>query len=526
MTFPQFPFGCPDLGRALHGYSGLFLFWLIGITPLQAQVMKGASDGFFDRIEVGSKLPLEIGKLQSPVAWKNFWQRAARRGPLCESALEKEFATQHGLQNRLALLCGFSLAGGERAAKYLEEWYRGGRKIPEELVFLCLGSSAGNLPLRLSFLQHLSQSKKNPTVVRLAAAIARIQRTQPRVSPDIGELFAEQPEGLFVRLLRDQLQVPPSFGPDARAWVFKGIPFVGTKPRPAGGFDHLAKTLAFLNLAATPNALGKKQTLDLLARETQYQEILSLILGRQRGKGTLKDLQANGLSLPHFLAGIQEADPTLQKRILEGPGGARGAGYNELWWAAGARLVTMDRMASFCKKCSSEPFGQKGLQVLLWRVLVGGVKPPSVEAFMGGKPSAGREILLYLQSRDPKFLKGLRSSIHPKVLYALQQLYPPELEATPKRAPVPRENGVILWNLLAKDWAPRGALPGTEKRLRLQLLSKWVESLFIGGSSYARSQLGLSNPGSGYLPKGIRGNKQTYFRILSLFLKEYPFFGV
>ncbi len=526
MTFPQYPFRCPSFGRILHGTSGFFLFGLIGILPLKAQEIGEGSAGFFDRPEVGSKLPLEVGKLQSPVAWKNLWESAERKGPLCESALEKEFAIRHGLQNRLALLGGFCLTGSKRAATFLETWYSAGRKVPEDLVFLCLGSSAGNLPLRLGFLKRLSLSKKNPTVVRLAAALARIQRTQPKISPEIGELFAEQPEGIFVRLLRDQFQVPPIFGPDARAWVYKSIDGIGGKKRPVRGFDRLAKTLAFLNLSAVPNALDKKQTQDLLTREGPDRGILSLILGLQLEKGSLKDLQLAGLSLPHFFAGIQEASPALQERILEGPGGARGKSYNELWWAAGARLISKDKIASFCKKCSMASFGEKGLQVLLWRVLVGDIKAPSVASLKGGKTSVSRATLLYLESRDPAVLKGLGDSMKPRVLYALKQLFPPELGVTPQRAPVPLEHGLILWKLFSKDWAPHGALPGTEKRLRLKLLSEWIAHLFMGGSTFFRSQSGGNVPVTEYLPKGIRGNNQTFFRILSLFLKAHPFFGV
>ncbi len=398
--------------------------------------------------------------------------------------------------------------------------------MPEELVFLCLGSSAGSLPLRLDFLRRLALSKKNPTVVRLAAAISWIERSLPKVSPEVGELFAERPEGLFVRMLRDQCQSPPNFGPDARTWVFKSLGKPGPNEKQGGGFEHLVKSLAFLNLAAVPSSLDPKQVLDLLAQESQYRGILSLVIGRQIGSGSLKDLQAKGLSLPQFFSGIQSADAALQQRILEGPGGARGADYNELWWAAGARLVSAERVEALCRECSKGSFGEKGLQVILRRVLTAGLKLPSAASLEAKQPTPAGAILLYLQKRNPDVLKGLSETLHPKILYALQRLYPPEQEVTPQNLPLPRENGSILWSLLQKRWAPRGAYPGTQKRLRFQLLSQWVARLFLSGSSYMRSQLGSSAPGNGYLPKGIRANKQGFFRVLSLFLKEHPFFGV
>jgi hypothetical protein len=524
MIFPQIPFRFPFHGRFLHGIPGYYLICLIGMHPVMAQGVEGSSAGFFDRVEVEGKLGLDVGKLQSPLAWKNLWRQAQKRGPLCESALEKEFEVRHGIENRLALLGGFCLAGRKRAAKYLENWYRAGRRIPEELVFLCLGSASGGLPLRLEFLQSLALSKKNPQVVRLAAAIALIERQQGKISPEIGELFAEQPEGLFVRLLRDQLQSLPNFGPDARTWVFKGLR--GTGKKVGSGYERLAKTLAFLNLASVPNALEPKQVMDLLAREIRYRPILSLVRGLQLGNGALKDLQVNGLSLPHFFAGLREADESLQQRILEGPGGARGSEYNQLWWATGARLISQKHLAAFARASSRDPGGEKGLRVLLWRVLVGGNKPPPLPSFAGGNQSLAGSILLYLNSRRPQELKTFKESLSPRIIYALKQLFPFESGVTPKKAPVPRDHGRILWDLLGKNWSPRGALPGTAERFRLHLLSQWVADLFIGGSSFAQSRRGISPLGNGYLPKGVRGNRQAFFRILHLFLNEHPFFGV
>ena len=488
--------------------------------------MRGQSDGFFDRVEVDRKLPFKVGKLQSPVAWKSLWNSALKRGPLCETALEKEFSGRHGNENRLALLGAFCLSGNRRAATFLESWYRGARKIPEELVFLCLGGSAGGLPLSKGFLSRLALSKKNPAVVRLAAAFAWIQRTRPQVSPDLGERFAEEPEGLFVRLLGDQCKNPPNFGPEARAWVFKEIGSKGAKEQWAHGFDRLAKTLAFLNLVALPGALSKKQTLDLLAREEAFREILSLVFGLQQKKGSLEELRHSGLSLPFFFAGLEEATSDLQRRILEGPGGARGPAYDALWWATGARLVSQKHWNAFCEKCSRSPNGVEGLKVALWRVLVQGIPLPPASSLQKGLPSVPRGILLYLHGRKPQALQTLEAGLSPRVFYALKRLYPPEKGETPLATPIPAQNGVLLWRLLGEAWAPKGLLPGTSQRLHYQFLSKWIAEVFISGSSFFRSQQGLSPPGMGYLPKGIRGNRESFFRILSLFLGEHPFFGV
>ena len=512
----------------------------IGLSLQAASIAQDPHGWVFDHKDLWKRATplLPIGEGDEADYWRQVWTRSSRQGPIQTRQIIHSLDRKNRFELKLCLVGALGLSGGKAARHAITRFLA----KPQNAAYRVLAALAASRH-RVAFpkgplLEQASDSQPESQVVRLAARLALLASYPREAAHTMKGRVRDKELDPFLNALW------AAWNPAESLDQMRSLPELKSKEPYEGSLEELGER-AFLLLAVTRpgRLLSANQLEDMLSRGQSSRNLgmASLALGRlHKSQGQTNTIPEHAnLIRPLYLLGLGLASKNVIKELVRGPGAVRPNNEKSWHWAVAVRLLPSADLATILPALLEQPYDlevhELGIKALLWRVLVLGDK------LLADKSVTKLSLDDAIASESP-WLISLRVLANPKEgvplavteqlggrrAFALRMYLETKPDDDNRRlGNDARDARLVLWKLLqSEDWLRPTQGPGSIEDHMLVEMNQLTWDIFLRGSNFITRKKSTTSAlrDTLFFPKGIRRSKETFHRVLDVYLEDYPIF--